>query len=824
MRVSRPKTIQTKFLMGLAAIALGGGLLFSLGLYVHLRGLLESEVADKAEMVLDQVEAVRRYVRDTLRPAMYEVLPAHEFVIEAMSTSYVSRKVMEQTDLSTAQVNYRRVAVGARNPRFEADDRELGLIEHFRANPGQERLSRFENIDGVEYYITAKPVRYVAECMNCHGDPGAAPKVLLDRYGSGRGFGHELDSLAGVTSVALPVNSALTRIRGATLGFVLLSVFGTLLCFGVVNMLFNRVVVFNLRRVLDVFPLYFKEQAQSPIFSRLNALDVLGMDEGDEIDEIMHAVEEMAKTLSSARHELEHYANNLRRMVDERTKDLSLEAMERRSDVLLFVSLLDALKTSQTRRELIETALPSIGIRYGASRAAFICTMSSQNFFSWPEKDRRPDLPADWGRVMAEARPVMTHDTALIPVQPSDSALEGYLCLYWDAEAETEPGQMRDVLIALGRQMGIAMENLNALDTLLRQNSMLESIFEGIADPLLLMDGSCSVIMANEAARQLAADENTTVSAGDGLLARMLGIDPASGEGCPLRQVLLQGRPTSYEATLPGPRSFALSIYPLPGAQGRGGRVVVYARENTAEKRMLESIQQSEKLITVGKLAAGLAHEINNPLGIILCYAELLRAAAESDQQRADVDVIIRHTKRAQRVMQDLLNFARPRGGGYGPCDPVSVIAMLADVFSLQAQKAGATLETVLPADLPALAISAEALEQIVGNLLLNALDAVSQDPAAPGRIIISASHDQQAGTVTLTTADNGPGIAPEHLRRIFDPFFTTKEVGKGTGLGLAVVYGLVQQAGGTIEAANDGGAVFALTLPVAPFAPGDAP
>ncbi|MCK9238930.1 DUF3365 domain-containing protein [Desulfocurvus sp.] len=818
MRVSRPRTIQTKFLMGLAAIALGAGLLFSCGLYVHLRGLLEAEVADKAEMVLDQVEAVRRYVRETLRPAMYQALPAHEFIIEAMSTSYVSRKVMEHTELSPSQLQYRRVAVGARNPRFEADNRELALIEHFRANPGEDRVSRFETIEGAEYYITAKPVRFTASCMNCHGDPADAPQVLLDRYGTGRGFGHELDSIAGLTSVVLPVNSALTRIRGATLGFVVLSCAGALLCFGVVNILFNRVVVFNLRRVLDVFPLYFKEQAQSPILSRLD--DLGDMDEGDEIDEIMHAVEEMARTLSSARQELEHYAGNLRCMVDERTKDLSLEAMERRSDVLLFVSLLDALKTSQTRRELIETTLPSIGTRYGASRAAFICTLSSQNFFSWPEKDRRPDLPADWRQVLAEARPVFTHDTALIPVQPSDSALEGYLCLYWDAEAETEPGQMRDVLIALGRQMGIAMENLNALDTLLRHNTMLESIFEGIADPLMLMDGSCSVIMANEAARQLSID--TDADAEDNPLPRMLGLDPAAGERCPLRQVLQQGRPTSYEATLSGQRSFALNVYPLPGSRDRGGRVVVYARENTAEKRMLESIQQSEKLVTVGKLAAGLAHEINNPLGIILCYAELLRSAADSDQQRADVDVIIRHTKRAQRVMQDLLNFARPRGGGHGPCDPVSVIAVLADVFSLQAQKTGTALDIALPPDLPLVATSAEALEQIMGNLLLNALDAVSQDPAAPGRITVSASHDPEAGTVTITTADNGPGIAPEHLRRIFDPFFTTKEVGKGTGLGLAVTYGLVQQAGGTIEAANGGGAVFTLTLPVAPPAAGD--
>ncbi len=819
MRISKPKTIQTKFLLGLAAIALGGGLLLSLGLYFHLRSLLESEVADKAEMVLNQVEAVRTYVRKTLRPAMYRALPADEFIIEAMSTSYVSRKVMENMDLGARQLHYRRVAINARNPKFEASNRELEIIEHFRANPGTEQLSRFETIAGEQYYVTAKPVRFEASCMNCHGHAEDAPGVLLERYGAVRGFGHELNSIAGVTSVDLPVGSALSRIRGATLGYVLLVVLGSLTCFGIVNVLFNQVVVYNLRRVLDVFPRYFKEQADNPILSRL---DSMNLDEGDEIAEIMRSVEEMASTLSKARLELENYTHNLRRMVDERTEDLSLEAMERRSDVLLFVSLLDTLKTSQTRRELIESCLPQIGERYGAAKAAFICTLASQNFYSWPVPDQRPELPTDWQRLLSEARPVFTHDTAWIPVQPSDAGIEGFLCLTWDEEAGTEPGQMRDVLVALGRQMGIAMENLHALDNLLRQNDVLESIFEGIADPLLLMDGSCNVILANEAARALAQSEEVPASEMDALLARMLGIEQAGGAMCPLRQVLTEGRPMTYEAGLPGGRSFALNIYPLPGSMDRGGRVVVYTRENTTEKRMLENMQQSEKLVTVGKLAAGLAHEINNPLGVILCYAELLRAAAATDQQRADVDVIIGHTKQAQRVLQDLLNFARPRGAGSGPCDPVSVVGSLAEVFSVQAAKRGVTLEADLPPDLPPVDISAQALEQIVSNLLLNAIDAVSDNGHKGRAVRVTGAYDAESGTVRIVTRDDGPGILAEHMRHIFDPFFTTKEVGKGTGLGLAVAYGLVQQAGGTIEAHNEDGAVFTLTLAAAARAHGD--
>ncbi|BBD09188.1 c-type heme family protein [Desulfovibrio ferrophilus] len=809
MKVAKPKTIQTKFLLGLAAIALGGGLIFSFGLYFHLRGLLESEVAHKAELILSQVEAVRRYVRETLRPVMYGLLPEDEFIIEAMSTSYISRKVMENVDSGEDPFTYRRVSIDARNPQFEATEREATLVRYFQDHPKALEISRFETIEGLQYYLIARPVRFGKSCMNCHGEPADAPAVLIERYGDRNGFGRIEGSVGGVTSVIMPVGSALSRIRGATLGYVLMAIFGTFICFAVVNILFNRVVIQSLRGVLDAFPRYFGKQAHQTLFSRLDAMG----EEGDEIDEIQRSVEELASNLSTARSELEKYAKNLEGMVEERTKELSLEAMERRSDVLLFVGLLDGLNQSQTRRELIETALPKIGERYRAREAAFVCTLASQNSYSWPVKNIRPQLPEDWPSILAESRPVFTYDTALIPVQPNDTALEGYLILRWDEDTGEEPGQMRDVLIALGRQLGIAMENINALDNLLRQNDVLASIFEGIADPLLLMDGACNIIIANQAARALAQYENIPAKDVDILLARMLGIDPAKGKACPLRQVLEDGTPKSYETELLAGRSFALNIYPVPGSKDRGGRAVIYVRENSSEKRMLARLQQNEKLITVGKLAAGLAHEINNPLGIILCYAELLRSAASTDQSKADVEIIINHTKQAQRVLQDLLNFARPRKATKGPCDPLTVITTLCEVFSVQAEKRGASIKLDLPQSLPRVNIGPESLEQIISNLLLNAIDACGDDQASCS-INVSASEIQETDEVVITIRDNGPGIAPHDLPRIFDPFFTTKEVGKGSGLGLAVVYGLMQQVGGRIDVDNADGAVFTLTLP----------
>ncbi|WP_462327645.1 c-type heme family protein [Desulfobaculum sp.] len=802
MKVTRPKKLQTKFLLGLAGIALGGGLLFACGLYFHLRTLLETEVASKADMMLNQVEAVRTYVRNTLRPAMYRALPEDQFIIEAMSTSYISRKVMDGMATTGAlSPHYRRVAIGARNPNYEATPRERELVQYFQDHPGKRTFSGFDTIDGQQFYITARPVKFVSSCMNCHGEPGRAPKELIQRYGNTRGFGHDVDTIGGVTAVTLPVGSALSRIRGATLGYISLAIAGALLSFGIVNILFNRVVVHNLRRLTDVLTDHFTEQADTSVLTQLG--------DGDEIEDVLHGVEELASHLSQARRELEHYAVNLRQMVDDRTADLSREAMERRTDVTLFVNILNTLNVSHTRRELLEAALPRIGKRFNARKAAFVCTLASQNYYSWPKPGVQPQKPDNWDEVVASGEPLLTYDSAFIPVRSSEHTVEGYLCLYFDDSADTEPGQVRDILVALGQQLGIAMENLSALDTLLTQNDLLGSIFEGIADPLLLMDGGCNVIIANEAARALGESAISPQAYVDAV-PPLFGLSRDEGDTCPLRSVIAGGQPLSFERELPCGRSFQISIYPVRGAEASDSRAVVYARENTAEKQMLAQMQQSEKLVTVGKLAAGLAHEINNPLGVIACYAELLRSGAEKDDDRADVDVILRHTKQAQHVLQDLLNFARPRSAGKGPSDPGEVLRMLGDVFTVQAEARHARLVMDVPDTLPPVTTDPISLEQVLSNLLINALDVVPRDT---GEVRVHAEATPDA--VRIVVADNGPGIPKDMQSQIFDPFFTTKDVGKGTGLGLAVVFGLMRDIGGTITVHSDGGARFTLTFPI---------
>ena len=247
-------------------------------------------------------------------------------------------------------------------------------------------------------------------------------------------------------------------------------------------------------------------------------------------------------------------------------------------------------------------------------------------------------------------------------------------------------------------------------------------------------------------------------------------------------------------------------------------------------KRAQERLIRSERLASVGRLAAGLAHEIGNPIAAILGFQELLRAGGlEPAEERDFLQRMQRETERIHRILRDLLDFARPAARDAGGADQAeaagSIPEAIRDVLALVApQKVfrGIELVTEIAPGVPLVPLSHERLVQVLLNLLLNAADAAGGEApggeaaAPPGtRVVVRAARDEGAGA-RIEVEENGPGIAPEIRGALFEPFATTKEVGKGTGLGLAVCRGLVEAVGGTI-AVEDGsarGARFVLHLP----------
>jgi two-component system NtrC family sensor kinase len=236
----------------------------------------------------------------------------------------------------------------------------------------------------------------------------------------------------------------------------------------------------------------------------------------------------------------------------------------------------------------------------------------------------------------------------------------------------------------------------------------------------------------------------------------------------------------------------------------------------SARARSERHLRETEKLASVGEMAAGLAHELNTPLGNIRALATLARkdliTGVDVGALAADLDDIAGQTRRCAAIIEGLLRFARRDPPALARHDVTCLLGASIDLVRLRAEKKRVAIS--FRRDVPAMPVVADGpqLEQVFVNLLLNAVDAVPDG----GRVEVAA--ELEAGHVRVQVRDEGPGIAAEHLSRIFDPFFTTKEVGTGTGLGLSVSYGIVRSHGGEIdvESSPGRGAVFTVSLPEA--------
>ncbi|HEY3494992.1 MAG TPA: ATP-binding protein [Polyangiaceae bacterium] len=238
----------------------------------------------------------------------------------------------------------------------------------------------------------------------------------------------------------------------------------------------------------------------------------------------------------------------------------------------------------------------------------------------------------------------------------------------------------------------------------------------------------------------------------------------------------------------------------------------------TAELRSTQAqLLRSERLASVGRLAAGLAHEIGNPIAALMGLEDLLLAGGlEPEEQRDFLQRMRKETERIHRILKDLLAFARPSAEPAGPPEPGDVESAVHDTVALLASHPAlrdVELAVDLLEDLPSVALGREQLIQVLLNLVLNAADSVGSG----GHVRVAATRS--AGGVELSVEDDGPGIALAIRDRLFEPFATTKEVGKGSGLGLAVCRGLIEASGGTISLADGAarGARFVIELPKAP-------
>jgi two-component system NtrC family sensor kinase len=388
---------------------------------------------------------------------------------------------------------------------------------------------------------------------------------------------------------------------------------------------------------------------------------------------------------------------------------------------------------------------------------------------------------------------------------------------------------------------GVAMkrnesENIDQLTVVSVAKRQWEKTFDAISDPLMIVDGDYVIRRANLA---LADDLGVAIQRVVGRKCHEVRGEAAQAfpsdegcpcTGCPVPQARREGAPHDSDMQARSGRVYRLRAYPLeespskaeetplPAPMGAPPLVVCSYRDVTDEREMTRQLSNAEKLAAIGRLAGGVAHEINNPLGGILAFAQiLLRENCPPEEQREYLREIEKSAFRCKAIVEALLRFSRqsPRMKR-APLALNDVVRESLTLVSYKYAVRDVQIRCQLGESLPPILGNANQLEQVLVNLLSNAFDAItSSKPTGAIELRTSATP----GWVELQVADSGSGISDGHLAKIFDPFFTTKEEGKGTGLGLAVTYAIIREHGGRIAARNrpEGGAVFTVALPAAP-------
>ena len=244
-------------------------------------------------------------------------------------------------------------------------------------------------------------------------------------------------------------------------------------------------------------------------------------------------------------------------------------------------------------------------------------------------------------------------------------------------------------------------------------------------------------------------------------------------------------------------------------------------------KRAQEDIIRAEKLASVGRLSSGIAHEIGNPISIIIGYLELIKKNNINDEEtREFIDRAENEIDRINNLIRQLLDFSRPLDIGLKAVSVHEIINDITKALKIQPILANIKLELHLAATIDTVMADSDQLRQVFLNLIINAADAINSiNNKSDGKIIIKSesisSRDENAGVnptkLNIEIIDNGPGISEENLNNIFDPFFTTKEPGKGTGLGLSVCFMIIDKLGGNIKATSKQGkgTTITITLPL---------
>jgi len=426
-------------------------------------------------------------------------------------------------------------------------------------------------------------------------------------------------------------------------------------------------------------------------------------------------------------------------------------------------------------------------------------------------------------------------DLALVPLAARGETL-GVLAVGFRASHRFAADE-KQLLEDLAGMAALALDNARLFETIAAAKKIWEQTFDAIPDGIIVHDEQMRVTRCNLAAAEMmgfsAPAEAIGMSCAEAF-ARLFGERAAAYH---MRQGAVARTASAFELQAEDGRRYLVSVSPLMSMETAGWELdpdpaetakpappttwsVISWSDITELAEIQEQLARSRRLATVGQLAAGVAHEINNPLAAIAACAEAVvrdvRASEPASALAAEgnwnfyLEEIVRQALRGKAITRGLLDLSRQRPARREAVELNQLVGRTARLFESRVAERGVRVELDLDARVGEVATDEGMVRQVLDNLLANALDAVGEG----GRLQVSTALD--AARVRVEVADSGPGIPPEILARVFDPFFTTKDPGHGSGLGLAISLSLAEAIGGalTVESKPGAGTRFRLWIP----------
>jgi two-component system, NtrC family, sensor kinase len=372
----------------------------------------------------------------------------------------------------------------------------------------------------------------------------------------------------------------------------------------------------------------------------------------------------------------------------------------------------------------------------------------------------------------------------------------------------------------LADQLAISLQNARLYKQVSRAKKEWEETFNAVTDPIFLIDTDYNVLLHNDRLPPEMSDSwNRAIS--NKCFARLRGNqEPCSN--CPIQEIKENGKPVFQRWQTEGGTFLDLSYYPVLNEEKQLSAVTIIMKDVTKKLKMEAQLVQSAKMVALGVMAAGVAHELNSPMTVIIGTAQMLARDLQQEEhlERGEaLEDIINCGLRCKRIIQNLLTFSRQDQAPLAAIDLNAEVERVLEMIQYQINRNQIEIIEHFDRNLPRVNANGPQIQQVLTNFLINARDALAEAERKE-KVIEVATTTRLEGEkrwAVLSVLDNGTGIAPENLSKIFTPFYTSKEASKGTGLGLSVSLGIAESHNGRIEVDSKPGmgSCFRLVLPV---------